>query len=103
MHFAAQSCLLSKQRPACFEVESERWFQTEGAGAAHHRVSSIKQRHRSQHDPPVGKSFDVNDDRKIVSAIEFEFQTGAERLFDQGNRLRLGRIKMFHQQFRVLD
>ena len=38
-----------------------------------------------------------------MGAIEFEFQTGGERLFNQRDRLRFGRIKMFHQQFRAFD
>ena len=45
----------------------------------------------------------MNDSGEIVGAIEFEFQTGSERLFNQRDRWGLGRIKMFHQQLRVLD
>ena len=103
MHLATQSRLFLKQRPARVEIQSERRFETERASASHHGVSAVKQRDRSQHDSAIGKTLDVNDRGKIVRAIEFQFQAGGERLFNQRNGLRFGRINVFHQQFRALD
>ena len=100
---ASLRCGIFKKRPAGGEIQIERRLERESARSLRHGVAAVKQRHRRDQDPSIGQTFGVDDRGKIVRALEFDLEAGHERLLHQRERLRIGRIDMFHQQFAVID